>query len=116
MAALNVRDASLEGTMGSTLQPRLPNSGLYFNPTSFAQYDSDIEFSPLAEGRLDAVFRVTKKFSLTVGYTGTYASNVAYGSNMVAYTLPGLTLRPLDGLETQHFFSNGVNFGFEINR
>ena len=116
MAAMNIRDASLTGTMASLLQPRTVNSSLYFNPTSFAQYDSDIEFSPLAEGRLDAIFRITQKFALTVGYTGTYASNMGYGSNMVAYTLPGLTLRSLDGLDTQHFFSNGLNFGFEINR
>ena len=116
MAALNVRDASLEGTMGSQLTPTLPNNALYFNPTSFAQYDSDIEFSPLAEARLEAVFRVTKQFSLVAGYTGTYASNLGYGSNMVAYTLPELTLRSLEDMDTQHFFSNGWNFGFEINR
>ena len=116
MAAMNVRDASLVGTMGSTLNPPLVNSALYFNPTSFAQYDSDIEFSPLGEVRLDAVYRLTQKVNLTVGYTGTYASNLGYGSNMVRYTLPELTLRSLDDLDTQHFFSNGWNVGFEINR
>ncbi len=116
MAALNVRDASLEGTMGSLLQPLRVNNPLYFNPTSFAQYDSDIQFSPLGEIRLDAVFHVTKKFAVNVGYTGTYATNIGYGDNMVAYTLPSLTLRQLADLDTQHFFSNGINFGFEINR
>jgi hypothetical protein len=116
MAALNVRDASLEGTMGSQLLPTVPNNPLYFNPTSFAKYNSDLEFSPLAEARLEAVFRVTKKVSLTAGYTGTYASNLAYGSNMVGYTLPELTLRSLEDMDTQHFFSNGLNVGFEINR
>jgi hypothetical protein len=116
MAAMNIRDAELEGTIGSLLQPRQNNSSLYFNPTSFAQYDSDLEFSPLAEGRLDAVFKVTKRFAITVGYTGTYASNIGYGSNQVTYTLPALTLRPLDDLPTQHFFTNGWNVGFEINR
>jgi hypothetical protein len=115
-AAMNIRDASLEGTMGSLLQPSRVNNPLYFNPTSFAQYDSDIAFSPLGEGRLEAVFNVTQKFALKVGYTGTYASNMGYGSNMVNYTLPGLTLRNLDDIDTQHFFANGVNFGFEINR
>lgn len=117
MAAMNIRDASLEGTMGSLLQVTFPpNNPLYFNPTSFAQYDSDLQFSPVAEARLDAVFELTKKVNLTVGYTGTYASNVGYGSNMVAYTLPALTLRSLDDLDTQHFFSNGWNIGIEINR
>lgn len=116
MAAMNVRDASLEGTMGSLFQPRRVNNPLYFNPTSFSQHDSDLEFSPVAEARLEAIFNVTQKFALKVGYTGTYASNMGYGSNMVDYTLPALTLRSLDDIPTQHFFSNGVNFGFEINR
>ena len=116
MAAMNVRDASLNGTIGSTLNPPLVNSSLYFNPTTFSQYDSDIEFSPFAEVRLDAVYRLTQKVNLTLGYTGSYASNLGYGSNMVRYTLPELTLRSLDDLDTQHFFSNGWNVGFEINR
>jgi hypothetical protein len=116
LAALNVRDASLEGTIGSTLNPPLPNSSLYFNPTSFAKYDSDVVFSPLGEIRLEAIYRLTQKINVTVGYTGTYAANLGYGSNMVGYTLPELTLRSLDDLDTQHFFSNGYNVGFEINR
>jgi hypothetical protein len=116
MAAMNVRDAELNGTIGSTLNPPVVNSALYFNPTSFSQYDSDLEFSPVAEVRLDAIYRVTQKVNVKVGYTGTYAANLGYGSNMVRYTLPELTLRSLDDLDTQHFFSNGWNVGVEINR
>lgn len=115
-AAMNVRDAALQGTFGSRLQPSAVNSPLYFNPTTFSQYDSDIAFSPLGEGRLEAVYNVTQKFALKVGYTGTYLANMGYGSNMVNYTLPSLSLRSLDDIDTQHFFANGVNFGFEINR
>jgi hypothetical protein len=113
---MNIRDASLEGTLGSLLQPGRVNFPLYFNPTSFAQYDSDLEFSPVAEARLEAVFNVSKKAAIKVGYTGTFASNMGYGSNMVRYTLPELTLRSLDDIGNQHFFSNGLNVGFEINR
>ena len=116
MAAMNIRDAELEGTMASLAQPARPNNSLYLNPTSFAKYDSDLEFSPVAEARIEAIYHLTKKVSFTLGYTATYASNIGYGSNMVDYTLPELTLRSLDDLETQHFFANGVNFGFEINR
>lgn len=116
MAALNVRDASLEGIIASLHQPGTLNNSDFLNPTSFAQYDSDVAFSPVAEARLEAVYHFTKKFSFKVGYTGTYASNMGYGSNMVDYTLPELTLRSLDNLDTNHFFSNGLNMGFEINR
>lgn len=116
MASMNIRDANLHGYIGRDFNPSRVNNALYFNPTSFAQYNSDIQFTPLAEWRLDVLFRTTRKSSIRLGYTGMYASNIVYGSTMVEYTLPELTLRDLSDAGTQHFGTHGLTLGFEINR
>ena len=114
-AALNVRDAGLNGTLGFAEPSNqiINTSTALLNPATFSKHDSDVEFSPVAEARIEAILHLTRKASIRVGYTGTYAAKIGRGSQVIGYTFPELSLLPPDG--NSHYSTHGANFGFEIN-
>jgi hypothetical protein len=91
-------------TFGTTNQP-LNN---FFNKSS------SVEFAPLGELRVDAEYKITDNVSLKVGYTAILITGIGRAADRIVYALPDMGI--LDGGNKQHFFADGVTFGFEINR
>jgi len=72
----------------------------------------DVQFSPVAEMRLNATYVLTKSFSLTVGWTGLFIGEVGRAANTIVYRLPEPQIRP----DSEDLFNHGVNFGVNFNR
>ncbi|MEX0937509.1 MAG: BBP7 family outer membrane beta-barrel protein [Pirellulales bacterium] len=112
-AAYNIQNLEQKGIIGSLLVPSGLNQPLFLNPTTFFHTRTDKHFSPFVELRLETSYQLTKAVALTVGYTAMYADKVARASDYVKYRLPDMGLR---SERPQDMFTNGVNFGIEINR
>ncbi len=112
VAGYNIQNLKVHGEIGSQLEPGALNRPLFFNPTTFRREQTDDQFSPVAELRLETAYAVTKRVALRVGWTGVFVGRVARGSRVIGYSLPEPTL--VTG--TEPIFTNGVNFGIEINR
>lgn len=72
-------------------------------------------FSPVGELRLQVAYQVTSNIALKFGYTGLAMGNITRASNRVDYSGPNL-ISILPGGIHQTFYSNGINFGVELNR
>jgi len=72
-------------------------------------------FAPLGEIRVQTTYQATKSVGLKFGYTGIIVGNVTRASNRIDYSGPQL-ISILPGGIHQTFFSNGLNFGIEVNR
>jgi len=113
MAAVNIQNADITGQLGSISTPSAPNRGLYFDNTSFVHDRREINFSPLAELRVQTSFQITRSLAASVGYTAMYTGNVSRASQVIEYRFPDMGL--LEGGNAD-LFTNGVNFGVEFNR
>ncbi|MBI3837086.1 MAG: BBP7 family outer membrane beta-barrel protein [Planctomycetia bacterium] len=96
-------------TAAATTTPIIFN-GIGTNTHQFAT-----TFSPVGEFRLQTVFQVTSNVGLKLGYTGLVVGNITRASDRIDYSGPNL-ISILNGANHQIFYSNGVNFGVEINR
>jgi hypothetical protein len=129
LAGYNIRDIKQEGKIGgwdvvptetpgtvlnrNGLVPSANNRPLYLNPTDFRWKHTEDQFSPVGELRVEAAYQLTKAVALKVGWTGLFVGNLARASTSVRYHLPNMGILANDH---QDVFSNGVNFGVEINR
>jgi hypothetical protein len=107
MAGANFQNAYEVGSLTNTNVTPLPIN-------TFNHTDHSIEFAPVGELRLDAIFQVSKAFSLKVGYTALAMTGISRASRRIEYTEPDMGI--VDGAKNDHFFASGVNFGFEFNR
>ena len=114
LAAANIQNFKQTVNFGTLMVPGALNGPIAFNPFSARHGRRDIDFSPVGELRVETALRVTKAISLKVGYTGLYAGNMARAANVVNYDLD--TQLGLKSSDRQDIFTNGVNFGIEINR
>jgi hypothetical protein len=105
---IQVIEAQLDSTVGAVLP--LNFTGLGTQTQSFAT-----TFSPVGELRANASFQATSNVGLKVGYTGIVMGNATRASNRVDYSGNDL-ISIKEGGNHQLFFSNGLNFGVEINR
>jgi hypothetical protein len=116
-AGANFANATEFGTTINTNVPPAPT-------TSFITHLDTITFAPLGELRLNESYQLTKNASITFGYTGLLMSGISRASRRIDYTLrnvaiggtTGQDLGIINGAKNDHFFANGVNFGFQINR
>ncbi len=120
LAAANFQNLNLNGVFGSEIQQGdspfeeavdIIYPGVY--PRAFESRRHEIEFSPVAEVRIDVRYQFTKAVSFKLGWTGLYVGNVARGSNMINYTAPNYGIA---GNNREKIFAHGVNFGVELNR
>ena len=72
-------------------------------------------FSPVGELRLQFSYQATSNVALKFGYTGLVMGNITRASNRIDYSGPTL-VSILPGGIHQTFYSNGINFGVEVNR
>ncbi len=118
MTAANFANATEFGSTIDTNVAPLPR-------TSFINHLNTVTFAPLGELRLNESYQLTKNASITCGYTGILMTGISRASRRVDYTLrnvdagapaTGLDLGIINGAKNDHFFANGVNVGFQINR
>jgi hypothetical protein len=118
LAAANFQNAHLKTDLGThTNANQSRNVNL---TTSFHGLGSDVHqytttFAPLGELRVNVSWQATRNVGLKVGYTGIVVGNISRASNRIDYdsvNLIGINSTNVNQL----FFSNGVNFGVEINR
>ena len=115
MFGANFQNASEYGYTGGPITVGGVNFGQPNEPSNnFFNRSNTIEFAPLGELRLDAEYKITNNFSLKAGYTAILVTGIGRAANRVVYALPDMGIA--DGGNKEHFFANGVTFGFEINR
>jgi hypothetical protein len=115
LAAANFQQVRLNGTYATLAVPGGPR-GAFQNLVSsrFDDAQTDEEFAPVGELRLETQLQLTRAISLRMGYNGLVAGGISRASRRINYTLPELSI--LDGRTNESFIVNGFNFGFELNR
>jgi hypothetical protein len=116
----NVSNWDQDGFMGFDLVPGVStglipgrlNRPLYLNAKSFKYARQDNDFSPVAELRWDAAYRVTKSVAIDVGLTAGYVGNIYRASTHVHYRLPDMGF--LVG-NPEHMLYYGGNMGVQFN-
>jgi hypothetical protein len=119
LAAANFQNASQKTHLGD--QTLINQAALDVNlttpfrglGTNTHQYNTT--FSPTGELRAQVTCQVSSNVGLKVGYTGLIVGDISRASNRVDYSGPNL-ISILPTNIHQIFFSNGLNFGVEINR
>jgi hypothetical protein len=115
MAAANVQSLSIDGRHGALNNPLSGvNPPLQIPANSFNSSIGGVQFSPLAELRLDVNYQVFRSVSLTAGWTGIFVGGIARSTERTVYTLPSMSLSPT--LPRGDVFINGVNVGVVVNR
>ncbi len=118
LAAANFQNLQLKTDIGSLT--RLTQSAINDNlSTDFRGLGSDIQeytttFSPMGELRVNVAYNVTRAVNITVGYTGLVAGNISRASNSIDYD--AVNLIGIKRNTDQIFWTNGLDFGFAINR
>ncbi len=107
----NVADWDQLGLMGEELIPGALNRPLYARPTAFSHGLRELEFSPVAELRVQASYHVWKGAALKLGYTGSYIGNIRRAAPSVRYALPEMGYVDTGG---EDFLINGFDLGVEF--
>ncbi len=118
LAAANFQNLQLKTVLGTDTAANQGNINVNY-ATSFRGLGSDIQeytttFAPMGELRVDVAYNVTRAVGIKVGYTGLVVGNVSRASNSIDYD--AVNLIGIKRNDDQIFFSNGLNFGVEINR
>jgi len=111
MLGYNVADWDQLGLTGFGLVPGGLNQPLYARPTAFSNSERELEFSPVAELRVQASYHVWKGAALKAGYTGSYLGNIRRAAPSVRYSLPDMGYVDTKG---EDFLINGFDFGVEF--
>jgi hypothetical protein len=109
----NIQNFNQDVSLGEDLIPGQLNRGLYFVATVADHGKQEIFFSPTAELRAQASYKITKAIAAKLGYTAIFVDNISRSANQVRYELPRMGFRD-DQAGEQHIFMNGVDFGFEL--
>lgn len=107
----NVQDWDQLGGIGTEFIPGATNRPLYAQPTYFSYSKQLQDFSPIAELRVEAAYRLTQSVALKAAYNGMFVGNVRRAANSVRYALPNMGFRDAG---TQNFLVNGLSFGVEL--
>jgi hypothetical protein len=115
LAAASFQQVRLRGSYATLAAPGGPR-GAFQNLTSshFDDAQTDEQFAPVGELRLETQLKLTRALSLRMGYNGLVVGGISRASRRIDYTLPELSI--LDDRKNESFIVNGFNFGFELNR
>lgn len=105
----NIVDHRQNGIFGEELIPGALNRPI--NGRTYTSVDSKHEddFSPMAELRAEARYKITKALAVTVGYKAKFIDNIQRSSDAVVYSNEwGINSKKSD------VFINGVTFGVEF--
>ncbi|OHB83074.1 MAG: hypothetical protein A2V98_12590 [Planctomycetes bacterium RBG_16_64_12] len=119
-AGYNSQNVTLEGLLGSNLDPQ--NAGLLqignMERTAFNHTRHFDEWSPAAELRLDFMYQLTRSVSVGVGWTGFWIDGIARASSLIDYAL-GQTTADTMGINDenrQDVLMNGITWRIVLNR
>ncbi len=112
MAGANFLSIEQNGVFGTEVLAGAPDNPFFMGPTTFANKLTREKFTPVGELRVETAFNLTRAIALQVGWTGLVAGNVARASDTILYRVPSLGIINHD----EDIFTQGVNFGVEINR
>ena len=110
MFGYNVVDRGLDGLFAQGAIPGGLNNAISVRTTTRVSGDQQHEFSPVAELRLQARYKLTKAIALRLGFTSKYIGEVHRASQSMRYTVPYFTLQ--EG--TRDVFINGIDGGVEL--
>ena len=118
MPGINAQAIAQDGLLAAGLNAggNVAPQPTLMSATSFTHSTHFIEFSPVAELRVEAHMQLTNIIALKAGYTGIFVNNVARSADMINYTLPtmGIT-RDLNG-NLQPVYIQGLTLSIEFNR
>jgi len=98
----------------TTLNNPLQNAPQGLITTTFTHAQTDIEFAPLGELRVEAAYNITQAAAIKVGYTAMVAGGVSRAAQRIDYVLPSMAIT--NNNKWDLLFTNGITMGFEINR
>lgn len=118
LAAANFQNLQLKSVLGTNTAANQAAVNSNYR-TSFRGLGSDIQeytttFAPMGELRVDVSYNLTRAVALKVGYTGIVVGNMSRASNSIDYD--AVNLIGIKRNTDQIFFTNGLNFGVEVNR
>ncbi len=111
LGAANFQSVHQKTSLGDVISPTF----LQFFGLGSRTHAFDTTFSPVGELRLQFSYQATSNVALKFGYTGLVMGNITRASNRIDYSGPNL-VSILPGGIHQTFYSNGINFGVEVNR
>ena len=82
------------------------------HPTAFASFQSDSQFSPVVEWRVESIYDLTRWLAVRIGYTGMYFGGIGRAaSSDIDFTLPefGFNLNNDDELFANAFTARSGN-------
>jgi hypothetical protein len=109
----DIQNFNFNSGFGSDFVPGQFNRPIYFPATVTNLGKQQIFFSPTAELRAEARYKITKALAAKLGYTAIFADNISRAAAQVRYELPRMGFRP-DQAGAQTIFINGADFGFEL--
>ncbi len=118
LAAANFQNAVQSTDIGNLTilnQGRDSNLTTAFRGIGSRTHNFWTTFAPVGELRVQTSYQVTSNVALKLGYTGLVVGGMSRASNRVDYDSPNL-IGILHGGVHQTFWSNGINFGVEVNR
>lgn len=126
-AGANFQNIRQHGILGSKLNDPLdvadlsPTSAPLFvpdvmNPASFNHRQTNTEWAPAAEFRLEGKYQLTEAFTVKCGWTGMYIDGLVRASNKVDYQIsPTKVMGIREDNTRQELWVNGFNVGFDVN-
>ncbi|MEO1497319.1 MAG: BBP7 family outer membrane beta-barrel protein [Planctomycetota bacterium] len=108
----NAADLDQNGVFGEELIPGAANRPAVGRTTTSVYGERFDEFSPVAELRVEARYKLTKALSVKVGYNAQYIANIHRASRATLYNAPDFGYAD----DSSDILVNGVTLGVEINR
>jgi hypothetical protein len=107
----NIQDFDQVGVIGENLTPGDLNQPGVLQPTGFRYGKQENDFSPLAELRVDATYKLTGALAVKLGYTAIFVDNISRAASVTRWLLPDMGFR--EGGQ-QEILINGADMGFEL--
>lgn len=108
--AYNIVDHRQNGIIGEELIPAALNRPINGRTTTSVDSLNADDFSPMAEIRAEARYKVTKALALTIGYKAKFIDNIYRATDAVGYTIPYWSINN----KKSDVFINGFTMGVEF--
>ena len=111
LMAVNFEDWEQDVAIGQDLIPSQHNHPLYFSPTVHHHGKRKYEFAPMGELKFTTRYRLTKGFTVNLGFNGLFVDGVRRAGTHIKYRLPEMGF--VEG-KRESIFLTGINMGFSF--
>lgn len=108
--AYNIVDHRQSGIFGEELIPGALNRPINGRTTTSVDSLHNDDFSPMAELRVEARYKITSALALKIGYKARFIDNIHRASDAVGYTAPYWSIKE----KKSDVFINGITLGVEF--